>query len=46
MKWDVLEPAVFRGYPTNEQQKKGEELAAELARQVKAIPSKIKDEEY
>ncbi len=46
MKWDILEPVVFRGYPTSEIQKKGEDLAAELARQVKEIPSKIKDEDY
>ena len=46
MKWDILEPVVFRGYPTSEQQKKGEDLAAELARQVKTIPPKIKDEDY
>ncbi|MFX0073427.1 MAG: FprA family A-type flavoprotein [Candidatus Hermodarchaeota archaeon] len=46
MNWDIFEPVVFRGYPKKEEQEKGEKLAAELAREVKKIPSKIKDEDY
>jgi flavorubredoxin len=46
MNWDILEPIVFRGHPTDEEQKNGELRAAELAREVKKIPSKIIDEDY
>jgi anaerobic nitric oxide reductase flavorubredoxin len=46
MKWDVLDPLSFRGHPTESELKKGESLANDLARQVKQIPSKIKDEDY
>ena len=46
MNWDIFEPVVFRGYPKNEEQEKGEHLAAELAREVKKIPSKVIDEDY
>ena len=46
MKWDMLEPLTFRGHPTDEQFEKGVKLGTELAREVKKIPSKIKNEEY
>ncbi|MFX1497846.1 MAG: FprA family A-type flavoprotein [Promethearchaeota archaeon] len=46
MKWDILEPLSFKGYPTVELLEKGEVLARELASQVKKIPSKVKNEEY
>jgi anaerobic nitric oxide reductase flavorubredoxin len=46
MHWDILEPITFKGHPTIEQLEMGEKRAAELARQVKSIPSKIKDEDY
>jgi len=46
MHWDIFEPLTFNGYPTVEQLEKGENLAMELARQVKEIPSKIRDEDY
>ena len=46
MHWDILEPLTFKGHPTVEELEKGEELAKELACQVKDIPSKIKDEDY
>ena len=46
MKWDILDPIMFRGHPTKEQLEKAENLAAELARQIKKIPTKIKDENY
>ncbi|MFX1314106.1 MAG: FprA family A-type flavoprotein [Promethearchaeota archaeon] len=46
MHWDILDPLTFKGHPTIEQLEKGENLAKELACQVKDIPSKIKDEDY
>jgi len=46
MKWDILEPITFKGHPTIDDLEKGESLAKELARQIKEIPSKIKDEDY
>lgn len=46
MKWDTLNPLTFKGHPTSEELKKGEELGRELASQVKNIPSKKKDENY
>ncbi|MFX1316477.1 MAG: FprA family A-type flavoprotein [Promethearchaeota archaeon] len=46
MHWDILEPITFRGHPTVEQLQKGENLAKDLACQVKDIASKIKDEDY
>ncbi len=46
MHWDIMDPIVFKGHPSNEQLKKGEAQGAELAMQVKNIPSKIKDENY
>ncbi|MFX1324331.1 MAG: FprA family A-type flavoprotein [Promethearchaeota archaeon] len=46
MHWDILDPLTFRGYPSADQLKEGEELGKELARQVKEIPSKIKNESY
>ena len=46
MKWDILDPLSFKGYPTSEEIKKGEALGREIASQVKKITSKIKDEEY
>lgn len=44
MKWDVFEPIVFQGHPTKEQQNQGEELAAELAREIKKILPKTSEE--
>ena len=44
MKWDIFAPIMFRGHPTKEQLEKAENLAAELARQIKKIPNKISDE--
>ncbi|MFX0103281.1 MAG: FprA family A-type flavoprotein [Candidatus Hodarchaeota archaeon] len=41
LKWDMIGPIEYQGSPTEEDLKKGEELGAELARAVKAIPSKI-----
>jgi len=46
MHWDILDPLTFRGYPTPEILQKGEQMGADLARQVKEISPKIKDEEY
>ena len=46
MEWDIYDPVVFRGFPNNDQLEKGELIASKLAKAVKAIPSKIKDEEY
>jgi anaerobic nitric oxide reductase flavorubredoxin len=46
MHWDISESLTFKGYPTEDQIKKGESLAGELARQVITIPSKIKNEDY
>src|SRR5271157_402687 len=46
MKWDVLDGVVFQGRPTDEDLAKGREQGAELARQVKAIPSKKTGEDY
>jgi len=46
MHWDIVESLTFKGYPPIEQLEKGEKLAMELARQVKDIPSKIKEEAY
>lgn len=46
MKWDIMDPLLFNGYPTEEEQKKGEEIGAIIAKQVKEIPSKIKDEDF
>lgn len=46
MKWDIEEPLLFKGYPTDEELKQGEELGRTIATKVKEIPSKIKDEDY
>ncbi len=46
MHWDMFDPVVFKGHPTDEHLKKGELQASELARQVNTIPSKMKDEDY
>lgn len=46
MKWDIAEPLSFRGYPSAEELRKGEELASQLAAEVKKIPSKIGNEDY
>jgi flavorubredoxin len=46
MKWDIIDPIAFRGHPTKEQLEKAENLAAELAKQIKKIPTKISDENY
>ena len=46
MEWDIYDPVVFRGFPNNDQLEKGELIASKLAKEVKSIPSKIKDEEY
>ncbi len=46
MKWDILEPLTFNGHPNDEEYERGMELGAELARRVKKVPSKIKDEDY
>ncbi|MFW9969714.1 MAG: FprA family A-type flavoprotein [Candidatus Odinarchaeota archaeon] len=46
MHWDILESLTFRGHPTFDELEKGEKLGKEIARQVKEIPSKIKNEEY
>lgn len=46
MNWDIFEPIIFQGHPTQEEQQVGEKRAAELARKVKDIPSKIIDEDY
>ena len=46
MKWDIFDPITFKGHPTIEQLEKAENLASELARQIKKIPSKINDENY
>ncbi|MFO8020068.1 MAG: FprA family A-type flavoprotein [Promethearchaeia archaeon] len=46
MKWDLYDPLPFKGYPNAEELEKGEELAAQLAADVKEIPSKIGDEDY
>ncbi|MBY9007775.1 MAG: FprA family A-type flavoprotein [Candidatus Lokiarchaeota archaeon] len=46
MKWEILDPLSFKGHPTSEELKQGEELGRKIASQVKNIPSKIKDEEF
>jgi anaerobic nitric oxide reductase flavorubredoxin len=46
MNWDILEPIVFNGHPKIDGLEKGEKAAAQLATQVKKIPSKIKDEDW
>jgi flavorubredoxin len=46
MKWDIYEPIVYRGYPSDEELEKGEETAYNLANEVKKIPSKIEGENY
>lgn len=46
MKWNILKPLSFRGYPSAEDLKNGEELAAQLAAEVKKIPPKGGDEDY
>jgi anaerobic nitric oxide reductase flavorubredoxin len=46
MHWDILEPLVFRGHPTEEDRETGEKLGSKIASQVKAIPSKTEDEDY
>ncbi|MFX1280096.1 MAG: FprA family A-type flavoprotein [Promethearchaeota archaeon] len=46
MKWDIQEPIVYRGYPSDEELEKGEEIAYNLAKEIEKIPSKIKDENY
>ncbi|MBD3342082.1 MAG: MBL fold metallo-hydrolase [Candidatus Lokiarchaeota archaeon] len=46
MKWDIFDPIIFNGYPNEKELRDGEERAAELAKQVKEIPSKIDGEEY
>ena len=46
MKWDIEEPLLFKGYPSDEEREKGEELGRTIARKVKEIPSKIKNEDY
>ena len=46
MKWDIFDPLTFRGYPTIEELNKGERIAEKLAKEVKDIPSKIKNEDY
>lgn len=46
LKWDVSNSVVFRGHPTMEEIKLGESIAMQLAKEVKAIPSKVIDEEY
>ena len=46
MKWDIFDPITFKGHPTKEQLEKAENLAAELAKQIKKIPTKISDENY
>ncbi|MCP4762451.1 MAG: FprA family A-type flavoprotein [archaeon] len=40
LKWDFIGPLEYQGAPDENDLKKGEELGAELARQVKSIPSK------
>ena len=46
MEWDIFEPIIFRGFPKKDQLEKGELLASKLAKEVKAIPSKIGVEKY
>ena len=46
MHWDIIDPLTFRGYPTPEVLARGEQMGVELARQVKEISPKIKDEDY
>ncbi len=46
MHWDILEPIIFNGHPTLDELKIGESKAAEMAREIKKITSKIKDEDY
>jgi len=46
MHWDILDPLTFRGYPTPEILEKGKQMGAVLARQVKEILPKMRDEEY
>jgi anaerobic nitric oxide reductase flavorubredoxin len=46
MHWEIEEPLTFKGHPTVEELNKGETLAMELAKKVKEIPSKVKDEDY
>ncbi|MEJ2249981.1 MAG: FprA family A-type flavoprotein [Candidatus Lokiarchaeota archaeon] len=46
MKWDIYDPITFRGYPTREEFQKGEKLAEQLAKDVKEISPKVKDEDY
>lgn len=42
MNWDLFEPLVFQGHPSQEQCERGENLGKELAIEVKKIPPKIK----
>jgi anaerobic nitric oxide reductase flavorubredoxin len=46
MKWDIEEPLLFKGYPSDEEREKGEELGRTIASKIKEIPSKIKNEDY
>ena len=46
MHWDILNPIIFNGHPTLDELKNGEAKAAEMAREIKKIPSKIKNEDY
>ncbi|NHI91013.1 MAG: FprA family A-type flavoprotein [Candidatus Lokiarchaeota archaeon] len=46
MHWDFLEPVIFNGHPTLEELKTGEKMALEMAKEIKNIPTKIKNEDY
>ena len=46
MNWDIVEPLVFKGHPTDQELNNGEEIARQFAKSILEIPSKIKDEEY
>ena len=40
LKWDCIGPLEYQGAPTEEDLKKGEEMASKLAKEIKKIPSK------
>lgn len=46
MNWDIMEPLSFRGYPKSDDLEKGERAGAEMAKFVKSVKSKIRDENY
>ena len=46
MHWEIMEPVIFNGQPTLDELEKGKAQAAEMAKEIKKIPSKIKNEDY